>query len=303
MKIRGKFKGISPLLPLYILVGALAVTVPLRTYQLLFITEYDTGFYKTVDWSVYVIYGITALTVILSYILVNLAKNVPSSTAIPSRKNLFMAIASILFAFGIIFDVIMAWTTMVMGNTGDSLSTISMQENFVPLIIEAVSGIFAAIYIMIFGISYIDGRTTFSQYKFLALTPLVWSICRIIIRFLKKISYVNIADLMLELFAIAFMMIFLLAFARISSGLANEKSMRTIFSSGFASVFFCALANIPRLVVTLTGNSAYLPDEYPLSFCDITFALFATVYIVNALKYARENDHAELYDESENKKN
>lgn len=139
--------------------------------------------------------------------------------------------------------------------------------------VETVFGVFAAIYFMLFGISYFDGRTTYFQYRFLALAPLAWTTGRIIIRFMKKIAYVNVADLMLELFILAGMMIFFLSFARISSGLSNEKSMRSLFASGYVCIFFCALANVPRIVLMITGNSDYIPIEYPLSICDLTFSL------------------------------
>ena len=161
-------------------------------------------------------------------------------------------------------------------------------------------GVFAAIYMLIFGISYIDGRTTYSQYKFMAITPLFWAMSRIVLRFVRKIAYVNVSDLMLELFMLAFMMIFLLNFARISSGLANSKAMRTVFASGFVSIFFCTVTNLPRLLMVLTANGKALPDEYPFSLCDLGFAIFAFAYIINAMKYAKENDALELLGE-ENK--
>ena len=132
----------------------------------------------------------------------------------------------------------------------------------------------------------------------MALSPLVWAMGRIIIRFLKRISYVNIADLFFELLAVAFMMIFFLALARISSALANETSMRSLFAAGYVSAFFCLLTNIPRLVVILTGSGSLLPDEYPLALCDLFFAFFAVAYIVNAMTYAKENDHKELMEEN-----
>ncbi len=299
MKLVGVSKKINPLLPLYIVVGLLTVAVPLRTYQLLFITEYDTGFYRTVDWSVYLIYALAIVAVLVSFVLVNLAKSVPSSKDEIRKKNLFLAIASILFALGIISDVIMTFSAMLSNDVTGTMSGMLNQENIMPTLVEAVFGVLSAIYIMMFGISHFDGRTTYSQYKFLALAPLAWTVGRIIIRFLKKISYVNIADLMLELFILAGMMLFFLAFARISSGLANERSMRSLFASGYACIFFCLLANVPRLVIGLTGNSVYLPDEYPLSICDLTFALFVVAYIANAMQKATVNDHDEIYTDEE----
>ena len=301
MKITGKYEKINPLYSLYIVFGLMAVAVIFRMYQLLNIIESDTGFYKFKDWSVIVMYALSALAIIVPYVLTTLAKNVPASKS-PFRKNMLLAVGALIFAVGIVFDVVSSLSTFLLNAKGFSAVGISifgtMDQGQIPLLLEAVLGIFAAIYMLVFGISFIDGRTTYAQYKFMAITPLFWAMSRIVLRFVRKIAYINVSDLMLELFMLAFMMIFLLNFARISSGLANSKAMRTVFSSGFVSIFFCAVANLPRLLMVLTANGGRLPDEYPFSLCDLGFAIFAFAYIINAMKYAKENDALELIGEA-----
>lgn len=300
MKITGKYEKINPLASLYVVFGLMAVGVVFRMYQLLNIIESDTGFYRVKDWSVYVMYALCGLAVVVPYVLTTLAKNVPASKS-PFRKDMLMAVGSIVFAVGIVLDVVSSLSTFLLnakGFTSVGLSFMgTMDQGQAPLLIETVLGIFAAIYMLIFGISYIDGRTTYAQYKFMAITPLFWAMSRIVLRFVRKIAYVNVSDLMLELFMLAFMMIFLLNFARISSGLANSKAMRTAFASGFVSIFFCTVTNLPRLLMVLTANGKALPDEYPFSLCDLGFAIFAFAYIINAMKYAKENDALELLGE------
>lgn len=303
MKITGKFEKINPLIALYIAFGLMAVGVVFRMYQLLNIIESDTGFYRVQDWSIYVMYALCALAVVVPYVLTTLAKNVPASKS-PFRKDMLMAIGSIVFAVGIVFDVVSSLSTFLLNAKGFAAAGLSfmgtIDQGQAPLLIETVFGIFATIYMLIFGISYIDGRTTYSQYKFMAITPLFWAMSRIVVRFVRKIAYVNVSDLMLELFMLAFMMIFLLNFARISSGLANSKAMRTVFASGFVSIFFCTVTNLPRLLMVLTANGKALPDEYPFSLCDLGFAIFAFAYIINAMKYAKENDALELLAQEKN---
>lgn len=290
MKIKGKYEKINPLYALYVILGLLAVSVPVRMYQLLNIVERGTGFYKNIDWSVYLMYGLCAAAVAATYVLLFLSKNVPESKA-PVGKNKFLAASSIIFAAGIVADVISVFSLFF---TNSKIGTDTLGQEQIPLLIEAALGVCAAIYMLVFGISYIDGRTTYFQYKFLAITPVFWAMIRIVARFVRKISYVNVSDLMLELFAIAFMMIFLLAFARISSGLSNTKAMRSLFSAGFAGVFLCVTANLPRFIMLVTGNGSLLPDGYPFSLCDLSFALFAFAYIINAVRSAEKNDRAEI---------
>ena len=294
MKIRGSIEKINPLYSLYVVVGLLCLAVPFRTYQLLRIVEINTGFYKEINWSVYLMYALCILAVLVPYVLITLAKNVPESRAVYG-KNKLLAVSAFVFGAGLVADTASALAEAVMFKQGLLVGDIS----FVPVVLEGVFGALAAIYMMIFAFSYIDGRTSYSRYKLLALSPLVWSVARLVIRFVKKISYVNVSDLMLELFAIAFMMLFFLSFARISSGLSNKKSMRSLWAAGFASAFFCAAANLPRLVVVITANGNLLNEEYPFALCDLGFAFFAICYIVNSMKKAKNNDASELLGESE----
>lgn len=290
MKIRGTCKKLNPIYIIYVVLGFLAVAAPVRMYQLLNIIEADTGFYSVVDWSVYLMYSVAVAAVAVTYILVTLAKDIPASKA-PYGKSFFLAICSFLLALGIILDVISLISSL---GKSAAYSQFALSMEIVPVIFEIVFGTLAAIYIIVFGISYIDGRTVYSRYRFLALSPLFWSMSRIVIRFVRKIAYVNVSDLMLEIFALVFIMIFFLAFARISSGLSNDKAMRSLFASGLAGVFFCLTANVPRLIMLLTGHVDRLPAEYPFALCDLAFALFALAYILNAVRSMRENDSAEL---------
>ncbi|MBR5202515.1 MAG: hypothetical protein IKW45_04555 [Clostridia bacterium] len=299
MKMTGKYEKIKPLYALYAVLALVVIAVPFRMYQHLNILESDTGFYRVQDWSIYLMYALSVLAIVVPYALTFLAKNIPASKS-PFKKNKFLAVASFVFAGGIVLDVVSSLSTFLINaksftNVGLSIMG-TMDQAQVPMIIESVFGIFAAIYVIIFGISFIDGRTTYAQYKFLALSPLFWAMSRIVVRFVRKIAYINVSDLMLELFAIAFMMIFLLSFARICAGLANSKAMRTLFASGIVGIFFCTVANLPRLLMVITGNAAALADEYPFALCDFGFAVFAFAYIVNAVKCAQENDNAELLD-------
>ena len=294
MKIRGSSEKINPLYSLYVIAGLLCVAIPFRTYQLLSLVESNTGFYKEINWSVYLMYALCILAVLVPYVLTLLAKNVPESRAV-YRKNKLLAAASFVFGVGLVADAVIALSTFVLAFQGYLTEEISL----VPTALQGIFGILSAIYIFIFGISYIDGRTTYTRYKLLALSPLVWSVARLIIRFVKKISYVNVSDLMLELFAIAFMMIFFLSFARISSGLSNKKSMRSLWSAGFVAAFFCVVANLPRLIMIITANGNSLSNEYPFALCDLGFAFFSVCYIVNSMKTAENNDVLELLDETE----
>ncbi len=294
MKIQGTVQKINPLYALFGAVGLLCAAIPFRTYQLLALIESDTGFFKETNWSVYVLYGACILVFLVTYILIFLAKDVPESRAV-YRKNKPLAVVSMVLGVGISADAITALANTILSSQGFS----AQLESFVPTLLQGVFGVLSVVYIFIFGISYFDGRTAYSRYKLLALCPVIWAAARLITRFVKKISYVNVSDLVLELFGIAFMMIFFMGFARICSGLANKRSMRSVVSAGIVSAFLCGLANIPRLIAIVTANGSKLAGDYPFSLCDLAFSLFAVCYILNAVNSAQKNDALELLENSE----
>ncbi|MCH5170363.1 MAG: hypothetical protein J1F24_03645 [Oscillospiraceae bacterium] len=302
MKIIGKFNKLNPLLGLYVAAGLLIAAIPVRLYQQLTIIEQDTGFYKAIDRSVYVMYILAALALCFSYAVAFLAKNIPASKS-PYRKNIILALTSILLGVGIVLDVVSAMSDFIINAKSFATAGISLlgtaDQGQIPILFETVLGIFAAIYLLVFGISYIDGRTTYSQYKFLAITPFFWAIARLVGRLITKIAYVNVSDLMLEIFGIAFMMIFFMSFARISSGLSNKKAMRSVFASGAVAAFLLGTANIPRLLLLVSGNAYKITSGYSISICDLIFVFFAAAYIINAYKCAKENDSKELLNEYE----
>ncbi len=293
MKIQGSVQKINPLYALFVAVGLLCVAIPFRTYQVLSLIESETGFFAEVNWSVYLIYSLCVVAFLVTYILVFFAKDVPESRAV-YRKNRPLAAASIVLGIGIGADAVIALANVVLSTQG----LIFTLESFVPTLLQGVFGILSVIYIFVFGISYFDGRTTYSRYKLLALCPVIWSAARLVIRFVEKISYINVSDLMLELFGLAFMMIFFMGFARISSGLANKKAMRSVFSAGIVSAFLFVLANVPRLVAIASANGSKLVDKYPFSLCDLAFGIFAVCYILNAMNTATKNDAFELLEDS-----
>ena len=172
MKITGKYEKINPLYSLYIILALVVVAVPFRMYQHLNIIESDTGFYRVTDWSIYLMYALGALAIIVPYALTFLAKNVPASKS-PFKKNKFLAVASFIFAGGIVLDVVSSLSTFLINaksfsNIGLSIMG-TMDQAQLPLLIESVFGVLAAIYVIIFGISFIDGRTTSVSYTHLTL--------------------------------------------------------------------------------------------------------------------------------------
>lgn len=261
----------------------------LRTVQLFTNIEPETGFFEVVDWSVYVVYGVLLAAVVLLAVLPACSACLPASRALV-RKDRALFFGSALFAAGLLYDAVLsvinaAETVSESGRL--TMGALLFTEGLLAEILQAVCGVLAAVYMGITAISYLKGEPQFTKYRFLALTPLFWSMFRIVLRFMTKISFTMVSELLQELAMLAFMMLFLLSFARIAAQVNPRGEMRKLVCFGLPAAFLAAVIGVSRLICTVAGRGDLLADGFPFSFGEIGFAVFAVVYILEHMRFGR----------------
>ena len=277
----------------------------LRIYQLFRLTEADsTGFFTRINPSVFVLYIGAFLSVAVLLCLVVLSSNVTASKS-PRGRNKPLAIGAALFALGLGADVAISIAKVIIAAKdyssqwrGDLLAYLA-SNGYVAIAFEAIFGLGACIYLILIALSYFEGKATFYEYKLLALFPLLWSMARIIRRFLTKISFTVVADLLLELVMLAFMMMFFISFARISSQICQKFEMRKAMSYGLIAALFAAVLSVSRLLVTVGARTELLPDGFAFSPADLGFAVFAVAYINACSKSGRDASEDEILSDDE----
>ncbi|MPN57148.1 hypothetical protein SDC9_204842 [bioreactor metagenome] len=105
-----------------------------------------------------------------------------------------------------------------------------------------------------------------------------WETFRIVQRFTRTISFVNVSDLLLELFMIAFAMMFFMNFAQMCAHINDKGIMHKILSYGLICVMFSLVVALPRLVLIIFDNSLIVVNS-PIEWCDITVSLFIVSYL------------------------
>jgi hypothetical protein len=55
--------------------------------------------------------------------------------------------------------------------------------------------------------------------------------------------------------------------------------MRKVFGFGLPAALFCLVCSVPRLILTLIGQSSKLADEYHMEVMLLSSAVFILVYI------------------------
>ena len=90
-------------LPLLVSLCALLVAVPLRVYQYFKVLEPETGFYSTIDFSVYIIYALLGIAVITAIVIPLINRKKMITVASVKKSPVFLVI-SLILAVTIIID-------------------------------------------------------------------------------------------------------------------------------------------------------------------------------------------------------
>lgn len=274
-----------------------------RIYQLFRLTEEDaSGFFTRINPSVYALYIAAAVFAIILLGLVIFTNKVPASKPLRGSSKP-LAVGALLLAIGIGYDVAVSVSQVIVavGNFVDRSGLVSylFTNGYIAMAFEALFGLGACIYFLVYFLSYSQGKATFCEYNLLAILPLFWTMARLVRRFLTKISFTVVADLLLELIMLAFMMMFFISFARISSQVCQKYEMRKAMSYGLVAAMFAAVISVSRLIVTVGGKSALLPAGFPLVPADLAFAVFAVIYVYTHSKSGRDASEDDILSDDE----
>lgn len=291
---------------IFILFGIFTVLLSgIRIYQLFALTETDkSGFFTHINWSVFALYIGVAVFCAVLIMLVQLSDKVTASKS-PRGKNKTLAIGAAIFAAGLAFDVAINISQIIRSIatfvSGENLLAFLMTNGMLASAIGTVCGLLGVIYFMIFALSYFDGKSTFGDYKLLALMPLFWAMFRIVRRFMTKISFTVVADLLLELVMLIFMMLFFMSFARVASQVCQKYEMRKVMKYGLAAAMFAIVIGVSRLAAAFVKPGA-LATDFGFNPVDLAFGVFAVIYINACAETGRPASDDELIEDEEEKK-
>jgi len=263
---------------------AALISLPLRTAQFFNIIEFGgSGFYTYIDWSVYAL-GIVIAAAIIAFLVLGILKRKKLDYDREIKSNPVFGIFSLVAAAGAFVDGISC--AMKFSNNFDPI--IIRDYNGVPtwntdkLIHggEAVFAVFSAIFFLALGLSALRNKTNGSEHKLISLAPVLWCIIRMIFRFSRTISYLKVSDLAFELLMLAFLVMFFMAFAQVNSQIGAKNLEWKLAGYGLPAALLALICFVPRLIVTLSGESVLLYEHSPVEICDLTNSLFiiATVF-------------------------
>ena len=218
MKIKNSVQAISPDISIILMCAGILVACPLRIFQMLKNIDPTTGFFKESSISVMIFYGALALVSLLILVLTFLSGKIPAAIS-PKGRKIFLGTSSIIFAATLFYDAISNYlpqknTTATIVQNAQSLSNLHHAH--------AVFAFLASCYFVVFAISYFIGNNFHKKLKILSLAPLAWCVIKVLEKISVIISIVRVSELLLELMACVFLMLFFMTFARVVSDI-NSK--------------------------------------------------------------------------------
>ncbi|MCR4615862.1 MAG: hypothetical protein K5756_06915 [Clostridiales bacterium] len=283
-------KGLGKIgLFIYVIIAGIITTVPLRVYQILNITEPETGFYTGKNFTITIMYALIGICFVLpfAYGLKNKKMITFSDT---SGLRIFEGVAAFIFAAALIYDVVSSYNVFIslyenFAPTSEmpTMSTYLNKSGAMASLAQAIFALLSAMYFAIIGMYDIKDKKGISKIKLPALSPLVWCIARIIHRFMRKISYMKVGDLFFELMMLAVLALFLLPLAQKFADVDGKGKEWKVAAYGVPAVVFCLICFLPRVIVTVIGKSDMLLSSSPIEFCDGAAALFAIAVLLGRI--------------------
>ncbi len=286
-RIKGSLSKPEPTAIIAAAAISLCALLPLRVYQVTALIDPETGFFKKDSFTVPLFYILTAAVIIAVAVLSYLNDKANRARDI-NAKSIPLGIISMLTALSVVFDSVFQMAEFMRINA-EYLSYYSeltrtqylSKSGAMMMLFEAVFGVFTAFVFCIYTFFCFGKKSRFKGFSVLSVAPVAWAICRIVIRFVRKISFVNISDLLLELFMLVFLILFFLAFAQVVTKVTPEITAWRLFGFGIPAALLCFLIAVPRLFLMAIGHSDALVADHGFFPCDLMISLFIPFFLYN----------------------
>lgn len=274
----------------YLLFGlacSLIVALPLRVYQMFSIVEKDTGFFSIKSPTIPFLYGFLAVVTIGIIVLSYLSAEAPSRS-LSTKRNKLLGIAAAIFGAGLIANIAREMTSLLKSVAAKapligqgSLSDLFSQQGGIVVPVKIIAAFLGAIYLLVYSFSHFGRKSSYKELKVLALMPVLWAMCGLIMCLMQEISYIKVSELMIEICFYVFMMLFLMSFAKISSSIEEKAVLWHIFAFGLPAAMFGILSGVPRFLLLISGKSRVV--GYPFDLSALAASVFIIIYVFASL--------------------
>ena len=252
---------------IFLWLGAVVLSVALRTVEMLEITEYDTGFIKSsYKWVAVVLTVIIGLAIAFSSVFVF------KSTREGVSKKGFNSVTSLsAFVLGI------------------ALAVGTFSDNYigVPQILKLLCIAFSLISAVYFVFFAARSWVSFPFSPILSVIPAVFFVLKSAAVAIKGAYHTVISDSVFEIAAYCFVMLFFLEFARQVNGSKQSGSTGRLAAFGMAASILSLTTAVPKMIVSAYNPSA-LHDSSKGEYIFLFVGLYIACEIFSRLCFVQE---------------
>lgn len=270
----------NPRLWLLIATGAgLAVALPVRIWQQLFLVEDFTGFWFNASHpSIIVLYVFLALPLVASLaiaLLTNKTVIVDLSRQTRKAEGYVCLVAALCMVISAVLALLQVFAARSAGAGFDA--------SLLAGIMEGIFGLGVVVFFVNLGLVNLFPISNVYLIRMLTLMPLLWSIARLLGHFSRTISYLRVSDLFLNIMSMVLLLLFFMAAAQIISGVNAEKKMWRLTAVGLPAALFLLLVFLPRLVAFPFFTNIYPSQDSMLNLADLGMAAFVGVFMITRI--------------------
>ncbi|MCL2508333.1 MAG: hypothetical protein FWF05_04075 [Oscillospiraceae bacterium] len=277
---------VNPIVLFVIFIVGLLAALPLRVYQLLTAVEPGTGFWKAQDFTVYIMYAVLAVLVFLFFMIsfsyksgLGKAPDVTAGGAVIGIISLAVA-ASLVYNFVTRYSNFFELYNAYVPNPDISLRRHLAKTGALSMLLEAAFAVLSGLYFVLYGITSLNKKSA-SSLRLMAITPVLWCVFRIVHRYMRTISFINVSELFFELLMLVFLIAFFMGFAQVTSKVNSAGIEWKLFAYGMPAALLALICFVPRVVLTLLGKAEFIADGSSIEFCDLTVAAFIVAALVD----------------------
>lgn len=286
-KIKGSHSKPHPSTLITVAALSLCALLPLRVYHVTSIIDPETGFFTDSSFTVPLFY-ILGGAVIIALLALSYINDKANRTRNCAVKSKLLGVISAVTAISIMYGSVTSISGFTKLSSEYSLllhkvtfAAYLTQSGATALLLESVFGILSGIFFCIYAISCFSDKMKLSSVRIISAAPVAWAICRIVYRFIEKISFVNVSDLLLELIMLVFIIMFLLAFAQVITDVSPEISAWRLYGCGLPAAVTAFVVSAPKLFLMIVGHPELIVEGYSFELCDLMLAIFIPVFLYN----------------------
>lgn len=290
--------SISPCIKLFLV--AFLIGTALRCVQMAKFIDPQTGFFTGGGVINIVFYAVLAVAIAI-FCGVSFFSADCKRAEIGGLSDSKAAKATRFMAFGFIIDSIGSFIFAVYNfGSASSAYTDIMKSGTLPMMLQSFFALFSAVYFFILASDFSKGTAKAYSRKIMATAPVCWAGARLIYRFLRQISFIEVSDLFLELIMIAFMVMFFMALAQVASGVYKDTVKWRLTAFGLSAGLIAAVLSVSRIVmnvVEIVMHTDFSVSGHSSSFADLLFAVFAVSLAVKIKDDAKRPIASAVYEE------